>query len=472
MLFVVQAGREESLMRRFRRWGLQAAVVGRVLEENVVRVLQHGEVAAELPASALADDTPINRHALLAEPPAAIQEHWRWSEALLPPAGPEGITPAGGEPLGWEAALLALLDDPTIASKRWVWRQYDHQVQANTVVPPGGADAAVVRLRPQLGEASLKACQRGVAAVVDCPNRWVALDPERGAMAAVAEAARNLSCVGAEPLAVTDNLNFPSPETPTGYWQLAMACRGLAEACRELGTPVTGGNVSLYNETRLPDGRLQPIQPTPVVGMVGLVHDLGRICGLGWQEVGSGIWLLGVPVEADPEDDRLGLAGSSYQVVIHQRLTGRPPRSDLGLERRLQVFLRQAIAAGQLGSAHDLSDGGLAVAAAECCLGGGLGARLELPPSPARLDRILFAEAGARVLVSVPAAQDSAWRLALADAGPDLPATRLGRVTAEPWLTLEQAGITLLDLPLERLRQAYEEALPRRLAQAGPPPEH
>ena len=128
-----------------------------------------------------------------------------------------------------------------------------------SIVLPGGADAAVVRLRPQQGEAALKLCQRGVAAVVDCPNRWVALDPERGAMAAVAEAARNLSCVGAEPLAVTDNLNFPSPETPTGYWQLAMACRGLAEACRELGTPVTGGNVSLYNETRLPDGRLQQI---------------------------------------------------------------------------------------------------------------------------------------------------------------------------------------------------------------------
>jgi phosphoribosylformylglycinamidine synthase len=472
MLFVVQAGREESLMGRFRRWGLQAAVVGRVLEDKVVRVLQHGEVAAELPASALADDTPINHHTLLHEPPAEIQEHWRWSEAQLPPAEPDGITPAGQERLSWDAVLLALLDDPTIASKRWVWRQYDHQVQANTVVPPGGADAAVVRLRPQQGEASLKPCQRGVAAVVDCPNRWVALDPERGAMAAVAEAARNLSCVGAEPLAVTDNLNFPSPQTPTGYWQLALACRGLAEACRELGTPVTGGNVSLYNETRLPDGRIQPIQPTPVVGMVGLVHDLGRLCGLAWREAGASIWLLGLPAEADPEDDRLGLAGSSYQVVIHQRLSGRPPRVDLGLERRLQLFLRQAIAAGQLGSAHDLSDGGLAVAAAECCLGGGLGARLELLPSSARLDRILFAEAGARVLVSVTAAQDSAWRQALANAGPELPATRLGQVTAEPRLLLEQAGRTLLDLPLERLRLTYEQALPRRLAQAGPPPEH
>jgi phosphoribosylformylglycinamidine synthase len=471
MLFVVQPGREEPLMDRFRRWGLQAAVVGRVLEEGVVRVLQNGAVAAEVPARALAEDTPLNHHPLLAEPPEEIQVHWRWRESDLPTADTEGVALADGH-LPWGDALLRLLDDPTIASKRWVWRQYDHQVQANTVVPPGGADAAVLRLRPQRGEGALRPSSRGVAAVVDCPNRWVALDPERGARAAVAEAARNLSCVGAEPLAVTDNLNFPSPQTPTGYWQLAMACRGLAEACRELATPVTGGNVSLYNETRLPDGRIQPIQPTPVVGMVGLVHDLGRLCGLGWREVGASIWLVGLPTEADPEDDRIGLAGSSYQVVIHQRLSGRPPRCDLGLERRLQTFLRQAIAAGQLGSAHDLSDGGLAVAAAECCLGGGLGARLELPPSPARLDRILFAEAGARVLVSVPAAQDSAWRQALANAGPELPATRLGQVTAEPRLMLEQAGRTLLDLPLERLRQAYEEALPRRLAQAGPPPDH
>jgi phosphoribosylformylglycinamidine synthase len=164
------------------------------------------------------------------------------------------VLPSGQ--FSWGEVLLRLLDDPTIASKRWIWRQYDHQVQANTVVPPGGADAAVVRLRPQQGEGAMVAGHRGVAAVVDCPNRWVALDPERGGMAAVAEAARNLSCVGAEPLAVTDNLNFPSPDTDTGYWQLAQACRGLSQACLALGTPVTGGNVSLYNETRLPDGRI------------------------------------------------------------------------------------------------------------------------------------------------------------------------------------------------------------------------
>jgi phosphoribosylformylglycinamidine synthase len=479
MLFVVKPGREQALMERFTRWGLQAAVVGRVLQENVVRVLQKGQVAAEVPASALADDTPINRHELISEPPAEIQAHWRWSEAELPAAGPNGITPTAGaragKPTSWNEALLELLDDPTIASKRWVYRQYDHQVQANTVVPPGGADAAVVRLRPQLGEGSLAQATRGVAAVVDCPNRWVALDPERGGMAAVAEAARNLSCVGAEPLAVTDNLNFPSPETPTGYWQLAMACRGLSAACSALDTPVTGGNVSLYNETRLPDGRMQPIHPTPVVGMVGLVHDLAHVRGQAWREAGDVIWLLGAPLEAGetPADPRLGLAGSSYLERLHGAVTGRPPEIDLALERSVQGFLRQAIAAGLVRSAHDLSDGGLAVAAAECCMAAGLGAHLEIPAGAARLDRLLFAEGGARILVSVAPAQTVAWQEALdaanAAAPGSVPAQCLGVVEAEAELSISQAGARLLQLPVAQMGERFEQAIPRRMGVDLPP---
>ena len=476
MLFVVKPGREEALMARFRRWGLQAAVVGRVLEENVVRVLQHGAVAAEVPASALAEDTPINHHELLVEPPAEIQAHWCWSEAELPPASAAGVALAGGT-LPWGDVLLRLLDDPTIASKRWIWRQYDHQVQANTVVLPGAADAAVVRLRPQQGEGSLAPARRGVAAVVDCPNRWVALDPERGGMAAVAEAARNLSCTGAEPLAVTDNLNFPSPDTPIGYWQLAMACRGLSAACEALATPVTGGNVSLYNETRLPDGRMQPIQPTPVVGMVGLVHDLSQVTGLAWREPGDAIWLLGVSLEsgASPADDRVGLAAGSYLEVVHGRLTGRPPRPDLDLERTVQAFLRQAIVAGLVASAHDLSDGGLAVAAAEACMAAGLGAHLELPASAARPDRLLFAEGGARLLVSVPPFHTVAWQQLLeaaAAAGSPVPAQCLGVVEAGDRLTVVRADTLLLDCPVADLRQAFEAGIPRRLSQVGPPPDH
>ncbi|QCH14982.1 phosphoribosylformylglycinamidine synthase subunit PurL [Synechococcus sp. CB0101] len=466
MLFVVKPGREQALMDRFTRWGLQAAVVGRVLEDNIVRVLQNGSVAAEVPASALADDTPINRHELISEPPVEIQAHWRWSESELPPASASGITPAGSTALSWNAALLQLLDDPTIASKRWVYRQYDHQVQANTVVPPGGADAAVVRLRPQ---ATTEAATRGVAAVVDCPNRWVALDPERGGMAAVAEAARNLSCAGAEPLAVTDNLNFPSPETPTGYWQLALACRGLSAACSALDTPVTGGNVSLYNETRLPDGRMQPIHPTPVVGMVGLVHDLAHVRGQAWREAGDAIWLLGVPLEAGeaPADPRLSLAGSSYLERVHGAVTGRPPEIDLPLERSVQGFLRQAIAAGLVRSAHDLSDGGLAVAAAESCIASGLGAHLEIPASAARVDRLLFAEGGARILVSVAPAQGAAWQQALDAAG--VPAQCLGVVAAEAELQIQQAGQPLVQLPVAQLETQFEQAIPRRMGVDLPP---
>jgi phosphoribosylformylglycinamidine synthase len=461
MLFVVKPGTEQALMARFTRWGLQAAVVGRVLEDNIVRVLQHGQVAAEVPASALADDTPINHHTLLSEPPAEIQAHWRWSETQLP----------AELPFSWDGALLALLDDPTIASKRWVYRQYDHQVQANTVVPPGGADAAVVRLRPQQGEGAMAAASRGVAAVVDCPNRWVSLDPERGAMAAVAEAARNLSCVGAEPLAITDNLNFPSPETPTGYWQLAMACRGLSAACSALDTPVTGGNVSLYNETRLPDGRMQPIHPTPVVGMVGLVHNLEHVSGQAWRQAGDAIWLLGVPLETGeaPADPRLSLAGSSYLERLHGAVTGRPPEIDLVLERSVQGFLRQAIGQGLVASAHDLSDGGLAVAAAECCIATmaliPLGAELEIPASSARLDRLLFAEGGARILVSVPADQDAAWQQALALAA--VPAVRLGAVTAAASLVIRQAGQPLLEQSLAALEACYEQAIPRRMGEGA-----
>ncbi len=456
MLFVVKPGREEALMARFTRWGLQAAVVGRVLEENVVRVLQKGEVAAEVPASALADDTPINHHELISEPPAEIQAHWRWSEADLP------AQPA----VSWNQALLQLLDTPTIASKRWVYRQYDHQVQANTVVPPGGADAAVVRLRPQQGEGSLAAATRGVAAVVDCPNRWVALDPERGGMAAVAEAARNLSCVGAEPLAVTDNLNFPSPETPTGYWQLALACRGLSAACTALETPVTGGNVSLYNETRLPDGRMQPIHPTPVVGMVGLVHNLEHVRGQAWRTAGDAIWLLGVPLQA-AADARISLAGSAYLETVHGLVTGRPPQIDLPLERSVQACLRQAISAGLVASAHDLSDGGLAVAAAEACIAAGLGAELALPAGEERTDRLLFAEGGARILVSVPAAAEQAWQQAISAAG--IPAERLGQVSAEPSLRVRQGEETLLQLGLAELEQTFEQAIPRRIGVDLPP---
>ena len=447
MLFVVKAGREEALMQRFRRWGLQAAVVGQVLQEPVVRVLHHGEVAAEVPATALADDTPIEQHELLQEPPADLQELWQWQESQLP---------ALDDPA---SVLLTLLDDPTIASKRWVHRQYDQQVLANTVVSSGAADAAVVRLRPQQGQGSMESVQRGVAATVDCPNRWVALDPERGAQAAVAEAARNLSCVGAEPLAITDNLNFPSPETPKGYWQLAMACRGIAEACRALNTPVTGGNVSLYNETRRDDGTLQPIHPTPVVGMVGLVEDIERVVGLGWRQPGDAVLLLGVAPD-EQGDDRLGLAGSSYQMLVSGVLAGRPPRVDFELERGVQQLLRQAIAAGLLASAHDSSDGGLAVALAESSIASALGVDLKLNGRHEGLARTLFAEGGARVAISVKAECRQQWDQLAAES--TVPITELGVVSDGSTFRIH-CGEKDVQLSLADLKRAHQEGLPRRI---------
>ena len=447
MLFVVKAGREEALMQRFRRWGLQAAVVGQVLQEPLVRVLHHGEVAAEVPATALADDTPIEQHELLQEPPADLQELWQWQESQLP---------ALDDPA---SVLLTLLDDPTIASKRWVHRQYDQQVLANTVVSSGAADAAVVRLRPQQGQGSMESVQRGVAATVDCPNRWVALDPERGAQAAVAEAARNLSCVGAEPLAITDNLNFPSPETPKGYWQLAMACRGIAEACRALNTPVTGGNVSLYNETRRDDGTLQPIHPTPVVGMVGLVEDIERVVGLGWRQPGDAVLLLGVAPD-EQGDDRLGLAGSSYQMLVSGVLAGRPPRVDFELERGVQQLLRQAIAAGLLASAHDSSDGGLAVALAESSIASALGVELKLNGRPESLARTLFAEGGARVAISVKAECRQQWDQLAAES--TVPITELGVVSDGSTFRIH-CGEKDVQWSLADLKRAHQEGLPRRI---------
>ena len=447
MLFVVKAGREEALMQRFRRWGLQAAVVGQVLQEPLVRVLHHGEVAAEVPATALADDTPIEQHELLQEPPADLQELWQWQESQLP---------ALDDPA---SVLLTLLDDPTIASKRWVHRQYDQQVLANTVVSSGAADAAVVRLRPQQGQGSMESVQRGVAATVDCPNRWVALDPERGAQAAVAEAARNLSCVGAEPLAITDNLNFPSPETPKGYWQLAMACRGIAEACRALNTPVTGGNVSLYNETRRDDGTLQPIHPTPVVGMVGLVENIERVVGLGWRQPGDAVLLLGVAPD-EQGDDRLGLAGSSYQMLVSGVLAGRPPRVDFELERGVQQLLRQAIDAGLLASAHDSSDGGLAVALAESSIASSLGVELKLNGRPEGLARTLFAEGGARVAISVKAECRPQWDQLAAES--TVPITELGVVNDGSTFRIH-CGEKDVQWSLADLKRAHQEGLPRRI---------
>jgi phosphoribosylformylglycinamidine synthase len=409
MLMVAQKGREQELIDIFHRWGLHAVVAGTVLAEPIVRILFQGGVAAEIPATALADDTPIYDRQLLSEPPEYAQKAWEWSVNDLPSCTREGIE-INGKQHSWPDILLQLLDTPSIASKHWVYRQYDHQVQNNTVLLPGGADAGVVRLRPQLETSGQ--FNRAVAGVVDCNPRYVYLDPYEGAKAVMAEAARNLSCVGAEPLAITDNLNFGSPEKPIGYWQLASACRGIAEACEEFGTPVTGGNVSLYNETLDSQGNPTPIYPTPVIGMVGLIRDLQQICGQGFQQSGDGIYLLGLPLDY-PTSVRLTLGASEYLAAIHGVVAGKPPQVDFELERRVQTACRTGIREGWVRSAHDSAEGGFAVALAESCISGKLGAEIHLPftdaNSAVRWDELLFAEGGGRIIVSVDAAHISVW---------------------------------------------------------------
>jgi phosphoribosylformylglycinamidine synthase subunit PurL len=463
MLFVAQKGREQELIEIFHRWGLHAVVAGTVISEPIVRILFQGKVAAEIPALALAENTPIYNRELLAEPPEYARKAWEWTPDALPPCRISGIE-VQGKSQSWNDILLTLLDTPTIGSKRWVYRQYDHQVQNNTAMLPGGADAAIIRLRPQEGEwGEISNLQKGVAATVDCNPRYVYLDPYEGAKAVVAEAARNLSCVGAEPLAVTDNLNFGSPEKPIGYWQLAEACRGIAEGCRELGTPVTGGNVSLYNETLDPEGKPQSIYPTPVVGMVGLIPNLTQICGQGWQAEGDIIYLLGLPIESKVE-----LGGSEYLATLHGTVAGKPPRIDFELERLTQHLCREGIRRGWIRSAHDCAEGGMAVAVSECCLSGKLGAEINLP-IPAnysqRWDELLFGEGGARILVSVSCEQQQAWESFLIQQGKNN-WQKLGKVeNPETGLrVLTTDNQTLIEVKMKEMSDRYFNAIERRLA--------
>ncbi|URD50256.1 phosphoribosylformylglycinamidine synthase subunit PurL [Chroococcidiopsis sp. CCNUC1] len=479
MLFVAHKGREQELIDIFHRWGLHAVVAGTVIEEPIVRILFKGKVAAEIPANALAENTPLYHREILSEPPEYARKAWEWQAESLPTCTIAGIN-IQGQHQNWNQILLTLLDTPTIASKRWVYRQYDHQVQNNTVIFPGGADAAVVRLRPleEFKSQKLKVknnsefrtpnseFSKGVAATVDCNPRYVYLDPYEGAKAVVAEAARNLSCVGAEPVAVTDNLNFGSPEKPIGYWQLGEACRGLAEACQEFQTPVTGGNVSLYNETFDSEGKPQPIYPTPVVGMVGLIPDLSKTCTQGWQTEGDIIYLLGLPLKS-----KITLGASEYLATIHGIVAGKPPQVDFDLERRVQATCREGIQQSWVKSAHDVAEGGLIVALAEACISTGLGAEINLGLTddlPQRWDELLFGEGGARILVSVSTQHQQVWESYLAE--------QLG----DNWQKLGHVGSSTQDLQvfttdrqtivtatIEMMRDRFFNAIERRLSDSA-----
>jgi phosphoribosylformylglycinamidine synthase II len=387
MLIIVKRGHEEQVTRIFEKWDLPYALIGRVTGDGMMRVRENGEVRVEIPASKLADDAPV--YAREERPPVPEPE----LDLQTVPAADV------------EEALLRLLQHPTIASKRWVYRQYDHTVRAGTVVPPG-SDAAVFYVR----EAG-----KFLAATADCNGLYCRLDPREGARIAVAEAARNLVCSGATPLAITDNLNFGNPYRPENFWQLREAVDGLAEACREFGVPVTGGNVSLYNEN--PAGA---IDPTPTVGMVGLIEDPAWITRQYFRKAGDVVLLIG--------DPGTGLGGSQYLKLIHGRKAGRPPRLHYQQEKASQAAVRRLIRAGLLQSAHDCSEGGLGVALAEACFSpeAPIGARLRIQAPGSRDDQLLFNESQSRIVVSVVSARaEEAMRLAAEEGAP---VQRLGEV--------------------------------------------
>jgi len=433
MLLVVRQGGEERVREIFERWDLECAVVGRVTGDGLMRIRWHGKTVVEIPVDPVAENAPV-----LDRPAARPAEQEVRQRLDLAAVAPES------DPQG---ALEALLDDPNLGSKAWLYRQYDQLVQGNTVLGPGG-DAALVRVRREDGTPTRKA----LALSVDCNPRWCWLDPYEGTVAAVAEAARNVACTGAKPLALTNCLNFGNPEKPEIMWQFAEATRGLGDAARALGTPVVSGNVSFYNETA---GR--PIFPTPTVAMVGLLEPWERFAVSHFPEPGLALLLLG--------ETREELGGSAWLAVRRGLEAGRPPRVDLEAERRLLALLHEEVRAGRIRSAHDVSEGGLAVALAECTFTGPagtrVGARVALEAA-VRLDALLFGESTGRVIVATPAPD------AVADAArrAGVPAARLGETGGDRLVVGPPGGPAWIDAPVARLEAIWSRAIPRRLEEA------
>jgi phosphoribosylformylglycinamidine synthase len=344
MLLVIEKGREHEVEEIFAKWDLDCVTVGTVIEDKVLRLTHKDEIVAELPVDALAEDAPVY-HKPSQEP--VYYGEFQAQEAYVP------------EILSFKSTLLSLLAQPTIASKEWVYNQYDYMVRTNTVVAPG-SDAAVVRIR---------GTKKALAMTTDCNSRYLYLDPEVGGKIAVAEAARNLVCSGAKPLAVTDCLNYGNPEKPEIFWQLEKSADGMSAACTKLATPVIGGNVSLYNET---NG--VAIYPTPVIGMVGLIEDTKNIVTQSFKEAGDIIYLIG--------ESKAEFGGSELQKMKEGRIFGKAPHIDLDVEEARQSDLLNAIQKGLIASAHDVAEGGLSVALAESVMDGKVGASVTLTDEP------------------------------------------------------------------------------------------
>ena len=432
MLVVAEPRRVPEIQAVCAKWELTATPIGRVTDDGIFRVRHHGRIVVAIPGRQLVEDCPIYH------PEAREGEEARTRRVAAP-------TRAGPDP---ERALEQLLDSPNIASKRWVYEQYDSTVQGETVLGPGG-DAGVLRVPDT---------EFGLAVTVDCNARLVALDPYEGGKAAVAEAARNVACTGALPLGVTDCLNFGNPEKPEVFFQFREACRGIADACRAFETPVTGGNVSFYNES--PTGA---VDPTPTIGMVGLLEPVASRVPSHFRAPGDVIVVLGAT--------RGDLGGSAYWAELLEFVGGRPPVVDLAAERRLQLLLVAAARAGLLRSAHDCAEGGLAVALAEAAIGGpyaprSLGAGLDLSDyaDGVPLEGLLYGEDGARAIVTC-APEAVAGLLALATER-GVPVHRAGTVGAPDGRLELQADGRLLGWGTAALRRIYFEAIPRRMAQA------
>jgi phosphoribosylformylglycinamidine synthase II len=420
MLIVAKQGREEEVLRIFHKWDLDAAVIGRVTDDGRVRILEGGREVANLPVHPLTEGAPL------------------YDRAVRRPAGQDALNALDVEsvpaPKDLGETLLALLARPTIASKEWVIRQYDYTVRLGAVVRPGPSDAAVVRV---------ERTEKGLALAVDCNARFVYLDPYEGARLAVAECTRNVSCVGGEPLGLTDCLNFGNPERPEIMWQFAEATRGISAACRELSVPVVSGNVSLYNET---EG--QAILPTPTVAVVGLLPDVTATAAGVFRNAGDLVAVLG--------ETRGQLGGSEWLLMSTGKIAGRPPTLDASREKALQTVVRELVRSHTVTSAHDTSEGGLAVALAECCMADGerpMGTSLELEVGRVAPHAFLFGEDASRVVISFPAAKREAVLAACGSAG--VPIAVVGTVGGS---RLTVRG--LLDLPLADVSRAWRSGIP------------
>ncbi len=431
MLLVAERGREAEIFDVFRKWGLDAVEIGRVTTDGLLRVRHHGRVVAEIPAHPLAEEGPV--YSRPTSPPTPRLEGRRYE--LLP------------EGADLTANFVRLLSSPAIASKRWIFEQYDHMVRTNTLEGPGAADAAVLRI---------KGTKRALALSVDGNGRWCWLDPYAGAMAAVAEAARNVACTGARPIAATNCLNFGNPEKPEVMWQFSRAVDGIAEACRALATPISGGNVSFYNETL---GK--SVYPTPVIGMLGLLEDASRALGMAFQQEGDVIVLLdGRAKPSAPKDVRRDFPSSEYAKAVYGVVAGAPPPVDLAAEKRLLDCLVALGREGLIASAHDVSDGGLAVTLAECCFGADtLSAEVSLEgDEPA--EAALFGERGARAVVSARPA--SLAHLHEVAAQYKVNSQGIGTVTRAQF-RIQYNGRPAVTAAAEPLRDARDNALERAL---------